>query len=123
MTTSPHHIIAGIATALIACFGLSACEADTETTHPPREDLDAGWTCAVDSGVIRAGGTITNHSSKTSFYVIDTEFCLDGHVVDHTSASIDDVEPGETARVETVSSEAVDDDVTCYVTSIDRFKA
>ncbi len=72
---------------------------------------------------MRAGGTLTNHSTKTSFYVIETEFRLDGHVVDHRSTSIDDVEPGETARVETVSSEVVDDDVTCRVTSVERFKA
>ncbi len=123
MTTSPHHYIAGAAVALIACFTLSACEVDAETSHSPRDDVDAGWTCSVDDDVVRASGTITNHSTKASFYVIDTEFRFDGHVVDHRSTSVDDVEPGETARVETVSSDVVDDDVTCHVISVDRFKA
>jgi hypothetical protein len=123
MTISPHHFIAGAAVALVACFTLSACEVDAETSHPPREDVDAGWTCSVDDDVVRARGTITNHSTKASFYIVETEFRLDGHVVDHRTASVDDVEPGETARVETVSSDVVDDGVTCHVTSVDRFKA
>jgi hypothetical protein len=71
---------------------------------------------------VRASGRITNHSSKASFYIVETEFRLDGRVVDHRSTSIDDVEPGETARFET-SSDVVDDNVTCLVTSVERFKA
>jgi hypothetical protein len=122
MNTSPHHVISGIAVAVIACFTFSACETGS-ATHPAHDDLDAGWTCDVDADVVRASGTITNHSSKTSFYIVETEFRLDGAVIDHRSASIDDVEPGETARVVTVSSDVVDDDVTCHVTSVDRFKA
>jgi hypothetical protein len=84
-------------------------------THPPRR-----WRPAVTRA---ASGTITNHSTKASFYIIETQFRLDGRVVDHRSTSVDDVEPGETARVETVSSDVVDDGVTCHVTSVDRFKA
>ncbi len=123
MNTSRHHFISGIAVAVIACFAFSGCETDAETSHPPRDDVDAGWTCDVDTGVVRASGTITNHSSMTSFYIVETEFRLDGNVIDHRSASVDGVEPGETAHVETVSSDVVDDDVTCHVTSVDRFKA
>jgi hypothetical protein len=107
--------------ALAACFALSACEVDAETAHPPRDDV-ADWSCAVEPDVVRASGTITNHSSKASFYIVETEFRLDGRVVDHRSTSIDDVEPGETARFET-SSDVVDDNVTCLVTSVERFKA
>ena len=119
------HLVTGTAVALIACFTLSACEteAETEAAHPPRNDVDAGWTCDVESDVVRASGTITNHSTKTSFYIIETEFRLDGVMVDHRSTGIDDVEPGETARVEAVSSDVVDDDVTCHVTTVERFKA
>ncbi len=72
---------------------------------------------------MRSSGTITNQSSKPSFYVIDVEFRLDGRVVDHSSVGIDDVDPGETARVETSSSDVVDDDVTCHVVNVDRFEA
>ena len=123
MNTSPHHFITGLGVALLACFTFSACGDTNETTHPARSDVDAGWTCGVDDGVVRASGTITNHSSKTSFYIVETDFRLDGNVVDHRSTTVDRVEPGETARVETVSSDVVDDDVTCHVTGVDRFKA
>jgi hypothetical protein len=51
------------------------------------------------------------------------EFRLGGRAVNHRSTTIDELEPGETARVETISSDVVDGDVTCHVTSIDRFKA
>ena len=107
--------------ALVACFALSACEVDAETAHPPRDDL-AGWSCDVGRDLVRARGTIINHSSKASFYIVDTEFRLDGRLVDHRSTSIDDVEPGETARFET-SSDVIDDNVTCLVTSVERFEA
>lgn len=122
-TTRRRRLGAGAAAVLAACFALSACEVDTETVHPPRDDLDPGWSCNVEPDVVRASGTITNHSSKTSFYIIETEFRFGGHVVDRTTTSIDGVEPGETARVESVSADVVDDDVTCHVTSVDRFKA
>jgi hypothetical protein len=123
MTTSPHHLIAGVAVALLACFTLSACEDDNATTHPPGDDVDAGWTCQVDDDVARASGTVTNHSSKTSFYIVETEFRVDGNLVDRRSATVDEVEPGETARIEMVSSNVVGDDVTCALTRVDRFKA
>ncbi len=131
MTTShtPKSIVTGrrfrafAAGALAACFALSACEVDTETTHPPRDDVDSSLSCDVEPGLVRATGTITNHSSKASFYIVETEFRLGGRVVDHRSTSIDDVEPGETARFETVSSDVVDDNVTCLVTSVERFEA
>ena len=102
---------------------MAACEDDTGTSHPAHEDLDAGWTCNVEDGLVRASGTITNHSSKSSFYILETEFRLDGHVVDRRSASVDDLEPGRTARVETASSDVVDDKVTCHVAIVERFKA
>jgi hypothetical protein len=117
------HLLIAAAVAISAGAGLTACERDTDTAHPARDDVDAGWTCSVDSDVVRASGTITNHSTKTSFYIVETEFRLDGHVVDHRSTSVDDVEPGETVRIETASSDVVDDDVTCQVISVDRFKA
>ena len=117
------HFVTGATIALIACFALSACDVEGETRHAPRDDVNAGWTCEVERGQVRASGTITNQSSKSSFYVIEVEFRLDGRVVDHSTAGIDDVDPGETARVETSSSDVVDDDVTCQVSKIERYEA
>ena len=122
-TSRRRHFVIGAAIALIACFALSACDVEGGTSHPPRNDVNPGWTCQVERGRVRSSGTITNQSSKTSFYVIDVEFRLDGRVVDHSTAGIDDVDPGETAYVETSSSDVVDGDVTCHVASVDRFEA
>ena len=111
-------------------FGLAAFTAsalaigcDDESTHPPRSDIDAGWTCAAQSGIARYGGTITNHSSKTSFYMIEIAFRVDGETVAKRSASVDEVGPGETTRVESVASGVDDPAVTCHVTGVERFKA
>ncbi|MEO8694061.1 MAG: hypothetical protein ABI658_11125 [Acidimicrobiales bacterium] len=111
-------------------FGLAALSAsafaigcDDETTHPPRSDIDAGWTCDAQSGIARYGGTITNHSSKTSFYMIEIAFRVDGETVAKRSASVDEVGPGETTSVESVASDVRATKVTCHVTGVERFKA
>jgi hypothetical protein len=93
-----------------------------ESAHPPKNDVDSGWTCTTEGGVARTAGTITNHSSKTSFYQLDIEFRVDGQVVDERGASIDGVEPGETTRVEVVSDDA-HGAVTCHIADVARFKA
>ena len=96
---------------------------DDETTHPPRSDIDAGWTCGIQDGSARTGGTITDHSSKSSFYMIDIAFRVDGETVAKRSASVDQVGPGETTRVESVASDVHAPKVTCHVTGVERFKA
>ena len=124
--TQPKHLLSGrrvlvglaAITASVLAFGC-----DSETTHPPRNDIDTGWTCQIHDGVARTGGTITNHSSKSSFYMIDIAFRVDGETVATRSASIDDVGPGETTRVESVASDVHDPKVTCHVTNVERFKA
>ena len=103
--------------------GVLASGCDDESTHPPRNDIDAGWTCQIQDGTARSGGTITNHSSKASFYMIDIAFRVEGETVAKRSASIDDVGPGETTRVESVASGVHDPKVTCEVTNVERFKA
>ena len=129
--TSPQHSQTNIArNGRRMLFGLAAVTAslfavgcDDETTHPPRNDIDAGWTCDAQSGIARYGGTITNHSSKSSFYMIDIAFRVEGETVAKRSASVDDVGPGETTRVESVASDVRAGKVTCHVTGVERFKA
>lgn len=110
--------VALLATAFAASMG--ACV--DESAHPPANDVDSSWSCINEDGLARASGTITNHSSKTSFYQLDIEFRVNGETVDERGASVDGVEPGETATVEVVSDDA-HGDVTCHVTNVERFKA
>jgi hypothetical protein len=122
--TTPRRVSRRAATAALCATALAvslgACS--DESAHPPRNDVGSDWSCATDGGVVRAGGTITNHSSKTSFYQLDIEFRVDGLVVDERGASVDGVEPGETTRVEVVSDDA-HGDVTCHVADVSRFRA
>jgi hypothetical protein len=117
-----------LAVAAISAASLAAEVIDGETTHPPTKDVDGGWSCSVDAEVVRASGSITNHSSKTSFYMVEVEFRVGGDVVEQRGASIDDVEPGETALVEVTTSLAElrrhgSGAITCEVGDVDRFKA
>ena len=129
--TSPHEtqtkrlrngrrVLLGLAVVAASAFAIGC---DDESTHPPRSDIDAGWTCDAQTGMARYGGTITNHSSKASFYMIDIAFRVEGETVAKRSASVDDVGPGATTRVESVASEVHDPKVTCHVTNVERFKA
>jgi hypothetical protein len=130
MTSTPNSRTKFVRNGRRVLFGLAAVTAsalaigcDDESSHPPRNDIDSGWTCAAQSGIARYGGTITNHSSKTSFYMIEIAFRVDGETVAKRSASVDEVGPGETTRIETVASDVHDPAVTCQVTGVERFKA
>ena len=113
-------VLLGLAVVAASAFAIGC---DDETTNPPRSDIDAGWTCDAQSGVARYGGTITNHSSKSSFYMIEIAFRVNGETVAKRTASVDDVGPGETTRVESVASDIPAAKVTCQVTNVERFKA
>ena len=130
MTTTQHSRTKLVHNGRRTLFGLAAIAAsvfaigcDDETTHPPRNDIDAGWTCDAQSGIARYGGTITNHSSKSSFYMIDIAFRVEGETVAKRSASVDDLGPGKTTRIESVASDVHAAKVTCQVTNVERFKA
>ena len=135
MTISrPHAITHSIATTggrlrsaalgcALAASLLVAGACTDESAHPPLDDIDPGWTCVHEEGLVRTAGTITNHSSKTSFYMIDIEFRDSGKVVASSGASVDGVGPGETTQIESVAPIADASDVSCHVKSVDRFKA
>src|SRR5688572_27540331 len=91
-------LLAAAAAGLLGgCLGLVACD-DGETAHPAKRDVDSGWTCTLDDDVVRASGTVTNHSSKTSSYLLEVDFLVDGERVASRSTGIDEVDPGETTR-------------------------
>jgi hypothetical protein len=131
MTISRPHSIAitggrlrnAVAGCAIAASLLVAGACEDESAHPPLDDIDAGWTCTHEAGLVRTAGTITNHSSKTSFYLIDIEFRDNGKVVANRGASVDGVGPGQTTQVESVAAVTDATDISCHVKSVDRFKA
>jgi hypothetical protein len=112
-------VAAGLLAALAA---LTAC--DGATTHPPLDDVDPGWVCDTTDDTIRAVGTITNHSSQPSFYVVSVEFrAPDGEVAER-SGSVDGVGPGETVTIGVTADDFVaDGDVSCHVSDVTRLRA
>jgi hypothetical protein len=66
---------------------------------------------------------VTNHSSTTSFYVIEIAIERGDEVLDEDSATIDEVAPGETARVDARVSDLDGSGASCTVTGVERFKA
>ena len=119
--TKTTKLIALAGLALPLALGLTAC--DDESAHPPLDDVDSGWTCAHEDGVVRASGAVTNHSSKASFYAVTVSFSADGVQYATGSTTVDEVGPGRSARLEVTSDEEADGDLTCAVTEVERFKA
>ena len=56
MTTTKTTKLVALATlALPLAFGLGACDPD-ESTNPPRDDVDPGWTCVEATAARALGG-------------------------------------------------------------------
>jgi hypothetical protein len=121
-TTRSHHWLAGCGIVVAAAaLGLGCAD---ESAHPPMADVGQEWTCSAGpDGTLRASGAVTNHSSKPSFYLVTIEFTVDGVPFDTTTATVDDVGPGETARIESTVLHAPAGDPECVVSDVDRFKA
>src|SRR5262245_28793005 len=95
---------AAIVPAFVGALVLTGCL--DESANPPMHDVDPGWECIPDAGGgVRSVGTVTNHSSKTSFYVIDLAVERGDDTLARSSASVDGVEPGETVRIDTLVDE------------------
>ena len=120
-TTRIHRWLAGSGLALIALGGLG-CSGDS-TTHAAVDDLDSNWSCTTESGVAKARGSVTNHSSEPSFYIVTVDFRAEGRRFESTAHSRDGVAPGETADIEVAVADAPAGDVECAVRDIERFKA
>ena len=120
-TTGTDRWLVGGGLALLAVAGLG-CSA--ESAHPPIDDVSTSWTCEAGAdGLLRATGTVTNHSSKPSFYVVTVDFALDGRSFDSSTATADEVEPGETVRLEASVDDPPAGDHDCFVSDVERFKA
>lgn len=121
-TTKKTKLVALAALALPLAFGLSGCDPD-DGPNPPRADLDPGWTCVAEDGLVRSEGTVTNHSSKPSFYLVTVTFSSEGEQLDSVTASVDGVESGATATLSASADVSPHGDVSCVVSDVDRFKA
>jgi len=126
MTTSPltrrprlragHVLLLGPLVAL-----LGAC---SDPSEAGLDDVDPEITCATPAdGVVRATGSLTNHSSDTSSYFVDIEFFVGGRSVDTRTAVVEEVPPGDTVPVEAVLRDAPPGPARCELASADRMKA
>ena len=121
-TTKTTKLVALAALALPLAFGLGACDPD-ESTNPPMDDVDPGWTCVEEDGLVRSEGSVTNHSSKASFYLVTVTFYADGARLDSSTASVDGVDSGATATLSASTDVPSHGDVSCVVSEVERFKA
>ena len=109
----------GLALLAGASFGCSA----ENTANPPIDDVDTAWDCKVGAdGVLRAAGTVTNHSSKASFYMVTVDFALGGRSFDSVTTTADHVAPGESIRLEASVSDPPSGEHDCFVSGVERFK-
>jgi hypothetical protein len=66
---------------------------------------------------------VTNHSSKSSVYLITVDFTVDGESFDTGLAFADDVDPGESVALQATASDPPAGDADCVVSDVQRFKA
>lgn len=94
------------------------------TTNPPQADLNGDTECTLDEiGWVTAQGTLTNHSSETSSYLIHVSFNDEAGIRFHeASAFHNDVRSSETVRWAAFPPHrAPEGPWTCEVVSIERF--
>lgn len=92
------------------------------TSHPPQADVDEGWKCTSDDVGMKATGTVTNHSSKTSTYTIHFDFTdsTTGVRAGDAEAIVNEVQSGQTASFEATSFTNASGSFKCALTSVDR---
>ena len=101
----------------------SPLSGSNNTAHPPAADVTV-TSCRVDPSTNwpAARLEITNHSSKTSNYTVQVQFLnSSGTRVADGLAAASNVAPGERALETAQSLDTVSGNVTCNVTSVERF--
>lgn len=101
----------------------SPLSGSNNTAHPPTADVTV-TSCTVDptTNWPAAKLEITNHSSKTSNYTVQVEFLNpSGTRVADALGAATNVAPGERAIETAQSLDVVSGDVTCRVTSVERY--
>ena len=90
--------------------------------NPPQKDISADdMTCTTDSsGNMKASGTVTNHSSKTSLYSITISFRQNGNEIATGGDFLPSVDAGQTADWTANSGVEADGTFTCRIIEIDR---
>ena len=90
--------------------------------NPPQKDISADdMTCTTDSsGNMKASGTVTNHSSKTSLYSITISFRQNGNEIGTGADFLPSVDAGQTADWAANSGVVADGTFTCKIVEIDR---
>ncbi|HEY8526752.1 MAG TPA: DUF4190 domain-containing protein [Acidimicrobiales bacterium] len=95
------------------------------TENPPTEDVEL---TECGAGVVGGGGpfvgaagTITNHSSEPSDYLITVEFVADGVRYDESLSSATAVAPGQSVEWEAPGFEEARPGTECTITQVERY--
>lgn len=94
------------------------------TTNPPQADLNGDTECVIGTlGWVTAQGTLTNHSSETSSYMMQVSFNDEAGVrFAEAPTAHSDVRAGETVRWDASAPQgAPAGPWTCEIVSIERF--
>jgi hypothetical protein len=99
----------------------------TNEEHPPARDVKVAK-CEVDNSydlnMATASLKVTNHSSKTSDYVITVEFVSgDGTRVGESAAILNALRPSQSAKTDATGESGGERHLTCKVTQVERFSS
>jgi hypothetical protein len=87
--------------------------------HPADEDVNE-WRCRSDAdGDVHAVGSVTNHSSGTSEYLLTLDYGEEGEA----TTIVQDVDAGETRVVSLTIDDADEPATDCDVVDVERYSA
>lgn len=95
------------------------------TENPPTDDVELAE-CGpgvgnVGGNFIGAAGTITNHSSEPSDYMITVEFTADGTRYTESFSSASAIAPNQSAEWSALTVDEARPNTECNITSVERF--
>jgi hypothetical protein len=92
------------------------------TDNPPQDDVTI-TTCGANAlDLIEVSGTIVNHSSKSSNYLIEVDVvAADGTVYGQGFAAVNALDGGARAEWQAITAAEQRDGATCRLRSVDRF--
>jgi hypothetical protein len=115
-------LVLGALSAVAAALGIGACGDDptSDTSPPALEDVGPRLEWSTDLEGLRCSGTITNHASSASGYLLKVEWVSDGTKLADATTVVQPVTPGASTTFNVTSAAKGTAATTCRVAEIER---
>jgi hypothetical protein len=98
--------------------GIESTTADADA--PPQRDLVGSLACGAELGVLRANGSVTNHSTGPADYTIAVQWTDGGAVLGRGTTQLQRVGIGQSRSFDLTSPGTGISSMSCRITRVDR---